>query len=66
MNFLWGSSQKLTAIRGHVKKIGKLRGVVRFLNGAFQIPPAPLPHKKLTVPEIGVEFVWTEKNWKDL
>ena len=32
------------------KKIGKLRGVVRFLNGASQILPVPSPSQKGTVP----------------
>ena len=43
---MWGggSTKKITASRGgHVKKIGKLRGVMQFLNGASRIPPAPPP-----------------------
>ena len=40
-----GSPIKMTAImgEGRVKKIGKLRRVLQFLNGASQIPPDPLP-----------------------
>ena len=47
---VWGgggveSSEKITASRegGHVKKIGKLRDVVQFLNGDSRIPVAPPP-----------------------
>ena len=42
-----GSSKKIYCFKGGpVKKIGKLRGVIQFLNGASRNPPAPLPRKK--------------------
>ena len=43
----------MTALRRAMrkKKIGKLRGVVRFLNGACQIPPVPSLSQKGTVPD---------------
>jgi len=39
-----GASEKNDIFEGgHVKKIGKLRGVMQFLYDASQIPPAPPP-----------------------